>query len=40
MSVDVLLWLLLGDELEASALPLPPRVPLFCRDTVRPGAPS
>ncbi len=35
---DDLLWLLLGDELDAAALPLPPRAPSFAAETVRPVA--
>jgi hypothetical protein len=36
MSLDIFLWLLLGDDLDVVTLPPPPRVPSFCRDTVRP----
>lgn len=34
---DAALRDLLGDELDAAALPLPPRVPTFAAETVRPG---
>lgn len=33
---DDVLWLLLGEELEL-VFPLPPRVPTFAAETVRPG---
>jgi hypothetical protein len=35
---DASLWSLLGDELDAAALPLPPRAPAFAAETVRPPA--
>jgi hypothetical protein len=37
--IDVVLWSLLGDELDL-VFPLPPRVPAFAAETVRPGMPS
>lgn len=40
VDVDAFLWLLLGEELDVAALPLPPRVPGFAAPTVRPGRPS
>lgn len=36
---DDVLWFYLGDELDL-ALPLPPRVPSFASETVRPGKSS
>lgn len=33
---DAILALFLGDELDAAALPLPPRLPSFTAETVRP----
>lgn len=36
MNVDAILWALLGDELDL-VFPLPPRVPSFARETVRPA---
>lgn len=36
--IDMLLWLLLGDEFDV-VLPLPPRLPAFAADTVRPPRP-
>ena len=35
-SVDDVLWFFLGGELEL-VFPLPPRVPSFAAETVRPG---
>lgn len=33
---DAILWFFLADDLDGLPLPLPPLVPSFCRDTVRP----
>jgi hypothetical protein len=38
MFLDALLWSLLGAELDAAALPLPPRAPSFAAETMRPPA--
>jgi hypothetical protein len=37
IGLDLLLWDLLGDDLDL-VLPLPPRVPSFACETVRPPA--
>lgn len=35
-NVDALLWAMLGPELDAAAWPLPPTVPSFAAETIRP----
>jgi hypothetical protein len=36
IGLDLLLWQLLGEDFDL-VIPLPPRVPVFARETVRPG---